>query len=95
MVTTRETLVVFGDGSRENNCIKEEVCGMLYQIKYLLKGVKPLSNQELKKISVRTSQIKKEIGHLGATFDEDVKKGLISDRLCVELLLVKYSDSGK
>ncbi len=30
-----------------------------------------------------------------ATFDEDVKKGLISDRLCVELLLVKYSDSGK
>ncbi len=30
-----------------------------------------------------------------AIYDEDVKKGLLSDRLCVELLLVKYSDSGK
>lgn len=30
-----------------------------------------------------------------ATYDEDVKKGLLSDRLCVELLLVKYSDGNK
>lgn len=30
-----------------------------------------------------------------ATYDEDVKKGVLSDRLCVELLLVKYSDGGK
>lgn len=27
-----------------------------------------------------------------ATYDEEVKKGMLSDRLCVELLLVKYSN---
>lgn len=70
--TTRETLIIFGDVNREERSVSEEVNGMLRQIKYLLKGVKPLSNQELSVITVRTSHIKREIGHLGNTFDADV-----------------------
>lgn len=42
-----------------------------------------------------TTEMLKEAVCDCATYDEDVKKGLLSDRLCVELLLVKYSDNNK